>query len=448
MARLRKDELLVLISEFEEINDKIEKSQEIDIDLLMYCQSQALDLGSYIEYEYKNDNITDLIRLLEEYCEYIYQLSQSPNTTLKRKIVKRIRKLLIVLTNHIRNDLPADRKVLVFLPYKASMWDSLESIFLEKQKDKNYELYVIPIPYFDKNADGSMGEMHYEGMQFPLNIPITSWQDISLKKLYPDEIYIHNPYDDGNLVTSIHPAFYARELVNYTRKLIYVPYFVLQEIDPNDQAAVDKIKHFITTAGVYYADQIIVQSENMKQIYVNEYIKWAVEQRFGGKHIDRKYQERRILGLGSPKIDKILKMSKEQIEIPQEWLKVLVKSDGTRKKVVLYNTSIGSLLKYNEKILDKIKNVLKIFYENKNEITLLWRPHPLLKSTIQSMRPALWAEYEQIVSWYKNGAWGIFDDTTDLDRAIMICDAYYGDVSSVVNLVQKTNKIIMIQSVE
>ena len=42
----------------------------------------------------------------------------------------------------------------------------------------------------------------------------------------------------------------------------------------------------------------------------------------------------------------------------------------------------------------------------------------------------------------------IYDDSADLDRAIVVSDAYYGDASSIVQLFQKTRKPIMIQNIE
>ena len=99
-------------------------------------------------------------------------------------------------------------------------------------------------------------------------------------------------------------------------------------------------------------------------------------------------------------------------------------------------------------MLEKIKNVLEIFYENKDEVALLWRPHPLIKATIESMRPQLWHDYKQIVDKYIADGWGIYDDTSDLDRAIALSDGYYGDPSSVVQLCQKADMPIMIQNVK
>lgn len=95
-----------------------------------------------------------------------------------------------------------------------------------------------------------------------------------------------------------------------------------------------------------------------------------------------------------------------------------------------------------------MEDVFHIFYENRNDLALLWRPHPLLESTLISMRPQLLEEYKRIRDKYIKDGWGIYDDTADLDRAIVLCDGYYGDGSSLVELCRKMNKPIMIQNVE
>ena len=64
------------------------------------------------------------------------------------------------------------------------------------------------------------------------------------------------------------------------------------------------------------------------------------------------------------------------------------------------------------------------------------------------MRPALWDRYNSITEKYKSDGWGIYDDSADLDRAIVLSDAYYGDQSSVVQLYKSTGKPIMIQNTE
>ncbi len=414
--------------------------------LLVECQDCAIAIGTQIDEVYGED--TDSVHGLEEYCELIYQMSESLNSYAERgRIYEQLCKQLEMISNAMEQELP-DKVEKVFLPYKASMWDSLESVYLAAKADENCDAYCIPIPYYDKNKDGSFGEMRYEGGEYPENIEITDWQTYDFQKRIPDVIYIHNPYDQCNFVTSVHPMFYSANLKTITDELIYIPYFVLNEIEPNNQAAIDGMKHFCFLPGTVNADKVILQSENMRQIYINEYLKAAKEQGLAGEHVDRRALEKKFLGTGSPKFDKVMRARKDDVSIPPEWLPIIEKPDGSRKKIIFYNTGIAAFLKHNEKMLEKMKDALQVFEENKDEVALLWRPHPLLENTIKSMRLPLWQEYREIVDRYKAAGWGIYDDTADMDRAIVLSDAYYGDPSSVVQLYQKTGKPILIQDAE
>jgi predicted choloylglycine hydrolase len=64
------------------------------------------------------------------------------------------------------------------------------------------------------------------------------------------------------------------------------------------------------------------------------------------------------------------------------------------------------------------------------------------------MRPQLWEQYKALVEEYKHEGWGIYDDTADMDRAVVLSDGYYGDGSSVVQVYQQTGKPIMLQNVD
>ena len=165
------------------------------------------------------------------------------------------------------------------------------------------------------------------------------------------------------------------------------------------------MKHFCFTPGTIYADQVIVQSEKMRQIYINEYRKAAKEAGLSGEHVQRKVLEKKFLGLGSPKIDKVQNTRKEDLEIPPEWLRIIEKPDGSWKKIVFYNISVSALLQHNEAMLRKMESVFRVFKENKDVVALLWRPHPLIQATIAAMRPRLWAEYSRIVKKYRQESW-------------------------------------------
>ncbi|MCI9008361.1 MAG: hypothetical protein HFI13_09635 [Lachnospiraceae bacterium] len=451
MRKAQKEQAEKLVCLLDRVHDGIKMSIETGqkdqaLDFLGQCQSGAINLGEAIEETEGEGFVT--VKHLEEYCETVYQIYEKlrqGQSVGANQAFKGLRRSLTQVKNSIRNDIHVRTEV-VFLPYKASMWDSLESVWKAAEEDPECDAYVIPIPYYDRNPDGSFREEHYEGSLYPEYVPVTSYQDYDFEEHRPDVVFIHNPYDECNYVTSVHPFFYARNLKQYTDKLVYIPYFILNEIDPENAAAVKGIEHFCTVPGVIYADKVIVQSENMRQAYVNVMTEFAEENSLEG--MDRKYWEEKILGLGSPKVDKVLNTRREDLEIPKEWLRIIEKPDGSWKKIIFYNTSVTTLLQYSEHYLEKMKDVFRVFYENREDVALLWRPHPLIKATIESMRPELAKEYDRIAAAYQEEGWGIYDDTAKLERAIEICDGYYGDQSSVVELCQEARKLVMVQDIE
>ena len=445
MRKNQKQSMLELADTLSEahaqVADQIKKhNHEAAAALLQQCQECAITMGTTIEESEGEGFVT--VGYLEHYCEAVYDIAKklsAADAFSSDKAEKLLQKNLNTIRNSINSDIPVKLET-VFLPYKASMWDSLESVWRKADADPSCDAYVIPIPYFDRNPDGSAKEEHYEGDIFPKDVPVTRYDQYDFESRHPDRIYIHNPYDANNFVTSVHPFFYSKNLKNFTDELIYIPYFVLGEPDPDNQAVLDGIAHFVMTPGVLNADKVIVQSEAMKKAYVNILVKEMGED-------SREYWENKISGAGSPKFDKVENTKKEDLTIPDEWLSVIERPDGSRKKIIFYNTSVQALLDNDMEMIEKIRDVMKVFKENKNDIALLWRPHPLIKATISSMRPNLWEEYEKIVNDYIAEGWGIYDDTPDLDRAIILSDAYYGDHSSVVQLYTRTKKPIMIQNV-
>ena len=327
------------------------------------------------------------------------------------------------------------KKEIFFLPYKASMWDSLESVWKAACEDKEHcNAYVMPIPYADRNPDETVAAWHCERDQFPKYVPTLDWQQVNLKAWHPDVIFYHNPYDNCNAVTSVDEQYYSRNLRYCADKLVYIPYFVLDEIEPGDEGAEESIAHFITAPGVLNADLIVVQSEKMRQVYIHVLTRHTNQ--------GEEYWKAHVSGAGSPKIDKVLTSKKEDFEMPEKWRRLV---EG--KKVILYNTSLTAMLQHSDQVCDKLRYVFDVF-RNRDDVVLWWRPHPLMKSTFHSMRPQFEEEYLGLEKQYIEEGWGIYDDSSDLHRAIAWSDAYYGDGSSVLSLYRKTNKPIMIQSME
>lgn len=312
--KIRKRDIINIVKSMQDVCEILYKnsvSQADSMAILTECQNAAIQIGECIENQYEDQQ--DIITLLETLCESIYQssLMYGEGESYKKQL-KSIRKQLIDLYNRINHNLPDDKKEIVFLPYKAAMWDSLESVWKAASEDEECEVYVVPIPYYDKKNDGSFGEMHYEGDEYPKYVPITSWREYNIAKRRPDVIYIHNPYDDNNYVTSVHPDFYSNKLRECTNMLVYIPYFV---------AVNDKVnQELCMTPAVLFAHKVIVQSEAVRKTYLEEFHKFEKENEcknvFG-------VPEEKIVALGSPKYDKVLNTKAEDYEIPKEWEKWL-----------------------------------------------------------------------------------------------------------------------------
>lgn len=442
-----KQEILELIrglyQAHEEVRNAVDGQRVLSAQtMLQECQEWAIHLGEIIEKMEGTECIT--ITYLEKYCEAVYELHEllkEESDTMR--IYDTLNRRLQVVEHSVEEDIRVRIEV-AFFPYKAAMWDSLESIYLAAREASNCDPYVIPIPYYDKKSDKSLGMMHYEGNEFPEDIKITDWKSYNFEQRKPDVIFIHNAYDAWNRITCVHPEYFSSNLKKFTPNLVYVPYFVLDEIKPEDQKRVHEISHFCFLPGIINATKVIVQSDNMKKIYIREYLKAAKTYGFPA---DKKHLEEKILGIGSPKFDRMLRYQKEKHEIPPEWLEVIRKSDGDRKKVVLYNTGVVAFLQHKEEMIRKIKSVFHTFREKKDEIVLLWRPHPLLSVTIKSISAELWEQYTALEECYKSEGWGIYDDSADIERAIALSDAYYGDSSSVVQMFKKCGKPVMLQRV-
>ena len=394
-----------------ELNDKkgnVEKACEY----LELCQQKAIDLGTYIENEEGEGHPT--VSQLEAFCEVLYEVHedvQSEHGLSADSAKNRINTCI----NRIENSAKTDIKITnlaVFLPYKASMWDSLESVWQAADEDPDCETYVIPIPYYDKTPQNKLGTVHWEGDLFPDYVPITRFDEFDFAAAHPDMIFIHNPYDYANLVTSVHPAFYSDKLKEFTDCLVYIPYFCTSGA---------MSEGFKLLPAYLNADYIIVQSEQLIDYY------------------DPIIPREKILPLGSPKFDSVIRKCQNPPEPPAEWK---AKMEG--KKVYFLNMSLKAMLGNTVQFLQKLNYVLECFKDS-DKACLLWRPHPLMESTFDSMRPEYKQAYIDMRDKYIAEDWGIYDTTPNIEDSIAWSDVYVGDgASSVVSMFGVAGKEILL----
>jgi len=415
-------------------NDK-----ENAMQILVKSQDCAVSLGEKIE------NIAGkcegIITTLEEYCELIFQLYHllSSGEELNAEGVFGILKEQLQAIYDVYEKEYKLKKKIVFVIDKAARWNSLESVWEAAKKEENSMVSVIAVPYCYKRYDNSIIEEHYEGDLFPEYVDIVDYRTCNLEQHHPDVIYINSPYDEYNYFTNIHHDYYSSKLINYCDKLVYIPWFMIAELTREDERGWQSMQHFVTMPGVVNADQVIVQSEQMKQAYVDYLTDWAGEE-------TRQLWEEKICGYGSPLMD--LKDNRKEIEkeIPESWKTYLYKTSGDSKKVILYHISSASFIDYKEKAVDKLKRVLDIFKENKEEICPLWYWDVAMEETLIKDYPNMWKEFKQIVEQYKKEAWGIYNEQPSRKLMVRLSDAYYGDGSNVSQMMVMAEKPVMLQN--
>ncbi len=409
MQKLVKKRVLDLCESIMSIHGECTKLSDMN-DVISYfsmCQDGAVAIGETLEKE--TGNYESAIGFLENYCEDLFHLAQKQD--FDTSVFQKLADSFFDFSNEIKK-IPHKLEV-AFFPYQSAMWDSLESVYFAFMQKEECHCSVVPIPYsvYKKNED--VWQPAYDGYKMPLDIPIVKYDEYDLEAMRPDIAFIHNPYDEHNFITRVDAKFYASNLKEYVDTLVYIPYYV--------NFMTKKPKKMEYFPAYQYADYCIFQSKISK-----EYLQ---EVPFYDK----------ILPLGSPKLDKVIRYQKEGGYIPKEWEEIL-----TGKKKIMLNVTVGLFLTNGMQLLDKLLYLFREIKEQ-NEVALIWRPHPLIEQTIDSMKPELQQKYAEVMEYFLENKIGVLDKTPDITNTVAISDAYVGDgASSVVTLFLVANKPIFV----
>jgi GT2 family glycosyltransferase len=116
-----------------------------------------------------------------------------------------------------------EKKKYVFILYTASQWSALDSLWSAIDRDYDSIPIVLPVPYYTKNPDGTLGEYHFEKDVLPEECHALYFADVDLKKMHPDVIFISAQMDGANPEVAVPAEYYSDVLQKYTRMLVYVP---------------------------------------------------------------------------------------------------------------------------------------------------------------------------------------------------------------------------------
>ena len=423
MYRNEKKALIALCDSMHEAHEAIIKTGSIKekTELCNMCQQCAIKIGESLEKE-DASGFEETVHRLEEYCELVFRISgnepsdewvQDAGTEPEGGIESMAERLDVIVdeaAEAIEEIRP--RLKIAFFPYKAEMWDSLESFYLAAREDPECDAYLVPIPYFEFDREKNEMVSRYDGARFPKDEDPIPFNRFDHRDGSIDIAYIHYPYDDSNLVTTVHPDYYSRELKKYVDKLVYAPYYVTAGFIEDGHLDFPVYENM---------DYAVFQSEDAKKCCKG-----------------RSYYDK-ILPFGSSKFDMIINKCQRGAGMPQEWRDVL----GDRR-ILMLNTSINDLLHSNEAVIGKLSYFFDLI-KNDDRLAVIWRPHPLLESTMRAMRPDLLESYGNLKKRFSDEGIGVFDTTPDISDTVAIADGYIGSSgSSVINLFAAAGKPVFI----
>jgi CDP-glycerol:poly(glycerophosphate) glycerophosphotransferase len=239
---------------------------------------------------------------------------------------------------------PADRPVRVafFVQAAAENWNSTASVWRAFADDPRCDTKLVLMPFVhpDYPAGRTIATQFIEQ-----SIPFVRCEHYDVRRERPDVAFFQNPYDHTR------PApFHVANVLPLVRRIAYVPYgleigggsnnLMLQFAKPLQQNAW----------------RVFVRSERAKRLY-------ALHCPAGNAH---------CVVTGHPKLDAVLATRPEHVD-PE----LAAWAEG--KRVVLWNPHFSVCRENNLwSTFMKWKDVLLRFFEERRDLALLARPHPML----------------------------------------------------------------------
>ena len=322
-----------------------------------------------------------------------------------------------------------ERKQVVFLPVGPSEWKAFQKTYDEIVEKGDADIYVIPLPLLKKDFFNNIYMTDEEIIaatkldEYPADLPLYSWLDYDVEAHQPDEIYIQNPYDEWNPCLMVPPLYFAKHLRENTQKLIYIPIGTTAEFTVEDYCDVYHLKHYVTTPGVAYADEVRVQSENIKARYIEALTAAAGE------------------------------------TTAELWKKKIVVSEfGTsearnfkdEKKRVLYCIGISEFAEYREALIQSVNHRLDVFEENidKIQVSFLFYPNDT-KEFERIDAKAYQTIRNRIDALILENQWDVIElNISRAEETVECFDAYYGSSSPLVPIFTTKKKPVMIANYE
>ena len=177
---------------------------------------------------------------------------------------------------------------------------------------------------------------------------------------------------------------------------------------------------YCTVPGVVNADETLVQSENMRQMYIEKLTEFAGE-------------DTRVLWEQKIKVT----------ERKKSWADDGKTLDAKGKKRILFYISVSGLIENSDVAADKLHNIADIFAEYKDTIDVYWCVQEHVNSLLPEVDRVLFDELKKLEQRLLIEEIGHICSEKDV-KELFSCDAYYGDTSPIIQEFRNAGKPVMI----
>lgn len=404
---------LISAEDMDSLKERLERAQQL-----------AVDLGNLTE-EVRGEedpHTIPVIKALQDLCDCIYNDYNSGE--LKSASVS-LDRLSSIIKEHILN-----RREILFLPIGYKEWEYMSS-FAESISDDSMDVTIIPLPLMRKDYYGNilmndeeiMAAAHME--RYPDRYVYTDWSTYDVKLHSPDLIYIQNPYDNWNPCLAVPPDFYAVNLRQYTKELVYVPIGKTSEFTKEDEKDLYNLKHYVTAPGVVYADKVIVQSENIKERYIEALTSFA------GKKTKKIWAQKIAVDEGViPNVDE--ESSGED-------------TDKAHKKRLLFCLGANELSENADILVSAVQERLGIMKENLEHLDIAIATYPFDREQWYNVDKKLAQKIFKLIDEAATEGFKIMEIIpADAEKIVSDYDAFYGDMCPLVVTFVEQGKPVML----
>lgn len=273
-------------------------------------QDTALAIGNTIEQRLGEG--TESVKLLSQYCEAVFHAyEKAKQGNYPEEEIKKLGEIRRECETALSKEW---KKTMLILLDKAKNFPSIEGFYKKMQEQEDWEVLLMPIPYFTRKGSGEFSEEFIDTEAFPKEYSYVDYKSFAFDTVLPDCIVMNSPYDSCNMVYSIDPFFYSENMKKYTKNLFYIPWFVTGEIiwgAEEDEKAVVIMDYYACQPGLAHADHSFVQSEEIRKSYIEKLTAFAGEE-------SREQWEKKIVAAGSCLLGQAEELTKQVLACMEE----------------------------------------------------------------------------------------------------------------------------------